>query len=411
MSRKILKNVIIIGQGYVGLPLAVHAAKSGYKVYGFDISNVKIEQLKKGQSDSPDIKKNDLLRLQKKGKIEFTSIIPMLNEHSIIVIAVPTPLDSNRKPDLSMLINACELVASVIKDNSLVINESTSYIGTLRDLIKPTIDKLSLSKNIMYAVAPERIDPGNTKWGMKNTPRVIAGLDQTAAELTVKFYSKFCNRIYVVSKPEVAEAAKLFENTFRQVNIALVNELSNIADSIGFSTHEAINAASTKPFGFMPFYPSIGVGGHCIPVDPSYLAFSAESVGVEAEFIHLANLTNSSMPKIIAERIKAVLDGDINGKKIQIAGITYKPNISDLRESPALDLIHELRSLGANVSWHDPFITQYNEQHSSKLNSNIDLGLIITPHDQIDFSIWKESGIKVLDLSANPTDYGWPKLL
>jgi UDP-N-acetyl-D-glucosamine dehydrogenase len=209
----------------------------------------------------------------------------------------------------------------------------------------------------------------------------------------------------------VAEAAKLFENTYRQVNIALVNELSNIADAIGFSTHETITAASTKPFGFMPFYPSIGVGGHCIPVDPSYLAFSAESAGVGAKFINLANLTNRTMPKIIAERIKIVLDGNLSGKKIQIAGITYKPNISDIRESPALDLMKELKALGASVSWHDPFVTKYNDQQSSELNSEIDLGLIVTPHSQIDFSVWKVSGTKVLDLSANIINFGWPKFL
>ena len=411
MSRKIFKSVIVIGQGYVGLPLAVNAAKSGYKVYGFDISNEKIEQLKKGHTDSPEIKKNDLLRLQKKGKIEFTSTIPKLKKQSIIVIAVPTPLDSNRKPDLSMLVNACEFVARVIVDNSLVINESTSYIGTLRDLIKPTIDKLSSAKDIMYAVAPERIDPGNTKWGMKNTPRVIAGLDDIATQITVKFYSKFCDQIHITSKPEVAEAAKLFENTFRQVNIALVNELSSIADLIGFSTHETIKAASTKPFGFMPFYPSIGVGGHCIPVDPSYLAYSAESVGVEAKFINLANLTNYSMPKIIAERIKIILGGNLIDKKIQIAGITYKPNISDIRESPALELMTVLTELGALVSWHDPHVEKYNDQSSTELDARIDLGLIITPHDKIDFSTWKKAGIIVLDLSANSNNYGWPKFL
>jgi UDP-N-acetyl-D-glucosamine dehydrogenase len=411
MARKTFKNVIVIGQGYVGLPLSVNAAKSGYEVYGFDISKEKIEQLKKGETDSPEIKKSDLLRLQKKRKIQFTSTIPKITQPSIIVIAVPTPLNSSRKPDLSMLISACELVASVIVDNSIVINESTSYIGTLRDLIKPTIEKLSSAKDIMYAVAPERIDPGNTKWGMKNTPRVIAGLDEVSTQISVDFYSKFCKKIHIVSKPEVAEAAKLFENTFRQVNIALVNELSSIADLIGFSTHETIKAASTKPFGFMPFFPSIGVGGHCIPVDPSYLAFSAESVGADARFINLANITNSSMPKIIAERIRIILDGDLRGKKIQIAGIAYKPNISDLRESPALDLIHELRSLHAIVSWHDPFIATYNNETNSELDSDTDLGLIVTPHDQIDFSTWKLSGIKVLDLSANSKNYGWPKFL
>jgi UDP-N-acetyl-D-glucosamine dehydrogenase len=411
VAKSFSKNLIVVGQGYVGLPLSVNAAKSGYNVYGFDISEERIEQLKLGNTDSPGIKKSDLLRMQKQRKIQFTVTIPRLKDKSIIVIAVPTPLDSKRKPDLSMLVKACELISTILVNGSLVINESTSYIGTLRDLIKPKIDELSSAKDIMYAVAPERIDPGNTKWGMENTPRVVAGLDEMSTQMAVSFYSKFCNQIHIASKPEVAEAAKLFENTFRQVNIALVNELSNIADSIGFSTHEMIKAASTKPFGFMPFYPSIGVGGHCIPVDPSYLAFSAESVGAEAKFINLANLTNSSMPKIIAQRINFILDGNSKGKKIQIAGITYKPNISDLRESPALDLITELKLLGASVSWYDPLVTKYDNQQSSELNSDIDLGLIITPHDQIDFSIWKQSGVKVLDLSANSTNYGWPKFL
>jgi UDP-N-acetyl-D-glucosamine dehydrogenase len=411
MLGKTFKDVIVVGQGYVGLPLAVNAAKSGYKVYGFDISKEKIEQLKNGLSNSSDIKKSDLLRLQKKGKIEFTTTIPKLNGKSIIVIAVPTPLDANRKPDLSMLINACELVAAVIVNKSLVVNESTSYVGTLRDLIKPRIDKLSFAQDIMYAVAPERIDPGNTKWGMKNTPRVIAGLDDMATQMAVKFYSKFCNQIYIASKPEVAEAAKLFENTFRQVNIALVNELSIVANVMDFSTHETIEAAATKPFGFMPFFPSIGVGGHCIPVDPSYLAFSAENAGVEAKFINLANKVNSSMPALVTGRIKSHLNGDLKGKRIQIAGITYKPNISDLRESPALNLIKELKIAGAVISWHDPFVKVYEGQQSVALTSEVDLGLIVTPHPQIDFSIWKNANVKVLDLSANSNDYGWPKFL
>jgi UDP-N-acetyl-D-glucosamine dehydrogenase len=411
MSSKSLNNVIVVGQGYVGLPLVVNAAKSGFKVYGFDISNKKIDELKKGLTDSPEVNKSELLRLQKKGKIEFTSTIPKLDSPSIIVIAVPTPLDSNRNPDLTMLTNACTLVAKIIVDNSLVINESTSYIGTLRNLIKPTISQLSTATNILYAVAPERIDPGNIKWSFKNTPRVIAGLNQVATQATIDFYSRFCKSLHTAPEPEVAEAAKLFENTFRQVNIALVNELSNIANAMGFSTQATIKAASTKPFGFMPFYPSIGVGGHCIPVDPSYLAFSAESVGIEAKFINLANLTNSSMPKIIAERIRVVLGGDLGGKKIQIAGIAYKPNISDIRESPAIELMKELKDYGAQVTWSDPYVKEYNSQSSKELDVNIDLGLIITPHEKISFSIWRNAKTKVLDLSANSSYYGWPKFL
>ncbi len=401
----------MVGQGYVGLPVAINAARCGFKVYGFDISREKIEHLKLGVTNSPEITKTDLLDLQSQGKIEFTNTIPQLSEKSIIIIAVPTPLNAERKPDLEMLESACTLISNIIIDDSLVINESTSYVGTLRNLIRPTIERLSPAKNIFYAVAPERIDPGNIQWGIHNTPRVISGLDDLSTQMTAKFYANFSGQIHTVSKPEVAEAAKLFENTFRQVNIALVNELSNVANKMNFSTHETIEAAATKPFGFMPFFPSIGVGGHCIPVDPSYLSFSAESVGVEAKFINLANEVNSSMPIVITERIKSHLAGDINGKRIQIAGITYKPNISDLRESPALELISELKNKGAIVSWHDPFVSNYEGQSSMALISEIDLGLIVTPHDQIDFSIWKKANIKVLDLSANSNNYGWPKFI
>jgi len=404
-------NLIVVGQGYVGLPLVIAAARANFIVYGFDIDKLRIQNLRSGLTDSPEVTTSDLLELQSKKKIHFVDSIPKISEPCIFVIAVPTPLDKNRKPDISMLNKACDLISSVVSDGSLIINESTSYIGTLNTLIKPTIDSSTGFVNLDYAVAPERIDPGNTQWSMKNTPRIVAGINERSTQRAFDFYSTFCDQVHKVSKPEVAEAAKLFENTFRQVNIALVNELSNIADSIGFSTYETIKAASSKPFGFMPFYPSIGVGGHCIPVDPSYLAFSAASVGIEARFINLANLTNSSMPKIIAERIKIILGGNLNTKRVQIAGIAYKPNISDLRESPALDLIHQLKTLGANVSWHDPLVSKHNDQQSSELNPDIDLGFIVTPHDQIDFSIWKKSGVKVLDLSANSKNYGWPKFL
>ncbi len=404
-------RITVVGQGYVGLPISICAAEAGHTVFGFDIDQDKISKLKLGISNSPEVSTDKLLDLQLRNKISFSSSINDGSGSSIFIIAVPTPLNSQQKPDLSFLISACELIAQMVGPRSLIVNESTSFIGTLRDLIKPIIDKLSGLLDLNYAVAPERIDPGNKVWNIKNTPRNIAGLTTAATQQTADFYTSFCDSVNVVSSPEVAECAKLFENTFRQVNIALVNELSEVANKLNFSTHEAIMAAATKPFGFMPFYPSVGVGGHCIPVDPSYLSYSAEMAGVDAKFIKLANQVNSAMPKIIKERIKDYLDGDLRGKKVQIAGISYKPDISDLRESPALDLIKELEKSGAIVSWHDPFVEEYDGKMSVLLSNDIDLGLIVTPHSQIDFSIWEKADFKVLDLSANSNDYGWPKFL
>ena len=310
-----------------------------------------------------------------------------------------------------MLKNACNIVAKVVKDGSLIINESTSYIGTLRNLIKPTIDTISDLKNLMYATAPERIDPGNKVWDMSNTPRLISGLTNESTQKALDFYRKFCKELKKVSKPEVAEAAKLFENTFRQVNIALVNEFSTIADKLDFSTHEAISAAGTKPYGFMPFFPSIGVGGHCIPVDPIYLSYSAETVGLKTNFINLADNINLSMAKNVAKRIEVKMGGDLTGKRIQIAGIAYKAGVSDMRESPAVQLMKEIKDLGAILSWHDPLVKRFSGEISIPLDPTINLGLIVTPHEEIDFSVWLDAKTNVLDLSASPMNYGWAKFL
>ena len=404
-------KVTIIGQGYVGLPIAVFAAEAGFVVGGFDIDDIKINNLNDGISDSPEVSSDQILSLLNKGNLFFSSDINDHKDSTIYVIAVPTPLDKNHKPDLNFLRNACEILAKVVKPKDLVINESTSYIGTLRNLIKPIIEDSLGEIDVCYAVAPERIDPGNEIWSVKNTPRNIAGLTDQATSQAVKFYSSFCDSINIVSNPEVAEAAKLFENTFRHINIALVNEFSEIASKFDFSANEAIIAASTKPFGFMPFYPGIGVGGHCIPVDPSYLTFSAEQVGIKTKFIDLANEVNFSTPKIVAKRILIELGGDLVGRRVQLAGITYKPNVSDLRESPALELIKELKSLGAEVFWFDPYVEIFNGDKSRPLDPNVDLGLIIIPHENIDFTIWKNANTKVLDLSANSRNFGWPKFL
>ena len=404
-------KVSIIGLGYVGLPIAVNAAEAGYTVGGFDTDENKIRKLKIGISDSPEVSPDQILSLIAKGKLFFSSNISDHEDSSIYVIAVPTPLEEDNNPDLSYLRKACELLAKIVKSGDLVINESTSYIGTLRNLIKPIIEESSGFLDLRYAVAPERIDPGNKDWNIKNTPRNISGITDQATEDTVTFYSGFCDSINTLLKPEIAEAAKLFENTFRYINIALVNEFSEIANKFDFSANDAITAAATKPFGFMPFYPSIGVGGHCIPVDPSYLVFSAEQVGIESKFINLANQKNFSRPQLVADRIRIHLGGDLVDKRLQIVGITYKSDIADLRESPALRLMTELKSLGAKVLWFDPYVETYNGETSHPLDPNIDLGIIVIPHNSVDFAIWKKSNTRVIDLSANPRNFGWPKFL
>jgi UDP-N-acetyl-D-glucosamine dehydrogenase len=293
----------------------------------------------------------------------------------------------------------------------LVINESTSFIGTLRNFIKPIIDEKSQITDLLYAVAPERIDPGNKVWNLSNTPRVISGLDDMASKAAVKFYENFCKNLHIVSKPEIAEAAKLIENTFRQVNIALANEISVIAANLKFSANDAILAASTKPFGFMPFYPSIGVGGHCIPIDPSYLIHSANQVGIESKLIEFANKINLDRPQVVISQIENYLGSTLTDKRIQVVGISYKIDVSDIRESPALTLISTMRSKGALVTWCDPIVGRYLDETSSPLDLNIDLGIVITPHSCIDLSVWRYAGTRVLDLVPNSVNYGWNKFL
>ena len=403
-------KVAIFGQGYVGLTLSIAASQVGHKIIGFDINRNLIADLLNGSTYVPGIDPKKLSELVKSGHYLPTHDFSEVQGAEILILAVPTPLDDERNPDLTLLKSATELIAQKFANNALIVNESTSYPGTLRNVIKPILDKSKLAL-FQLASAPERVDPGNNKWMLENTPRVIAGLDYEAANKAINFYSTFCTEIYQAPSVEVAEASKIFENTFRQINIALVNEFSEIAHKIGFSAHEAIKAAATKPFGFMPFFPSIGVGGHCIPVDPTYLSYISEKFGIEARFINLANSVNFMRPKNIALRIKDELGGSLLNKHIQIAGIAYKPDVSDLRESPALHLLEELIGLGAKVSWFDPLVKNYKDQRSEPLDPSIDIGLIVTPHSRIDFSIWKNANVKVLDLSANSNDYGWPKFL
>lgn len=403
-------KISIIGQGYVGQTLAISAALSGHKVVGLDLNSKLISDLKVSDSFVPGIEKDVLIKLIEKKHYIPTTNFNQMQGSKIIIIAVPTPLNASREPDLTAVIAACNAINELITDPTLIISESTSYPGTLRNIIKPTVENGSKTP-FTFAVAPERVDPGNKKWQIDNTTRIISGLTKESTDLAIDFYSSFCKSIYHASSPEVAEAAKLLENTFRQVNIALVNEFSEVLDKLGISTNEVVEAASTKPFGFMKFQPSIGVGGHCIPVDPEYLVYFAKKVGIELRLTKVANEINLHRPQQIAYRIKKYMGGNLNGKKIQIAGIAYKTGVVDLRESPALELIAELINLGAVVSWHDPIVKTYLDQRSLPLDPLIDLGVVVTPHVEINFNTWKGAKVPVLDLSVGLNNLGWPKFL
>ena len=373
-------KIAIIGLGYVGRSIAQAAVGAGHSVIGFDTNSDVISTL----SISGDFK--------------GTTDASLIGSAEVVVIAVPTPLDDARKPDLSAIKAACRTIIENVKNPVLVISESTSYPGTLRTEIALVIEKAS-GLGHMYASSPERVDPGNEMWTQKNTPRLLAGLTPEATALARKFYSSFCDDIIEVSTPEVAEAAKLFENTFRQVNIALVNEFAQISNALDLPTREVLDAAATKPFGFMSFQPGPGVGGHCIPIDPSYLAYVADNVGVPAEFIKRANEVNLGMPAYVVSRV-AMDVGSLMGKKVVVVGIAYKANVSDMREAPAALVISELQKLGAEVSWHDPVVGTWNGQSSSELKG-FDVAIVVTKHDVVSEAAIKSSASYVFDCTGS----------
>jgi UDP-N-acetyl-D-glucosamine dehydrogenase len=332
------------------------------------------------------------------GDFKATTDAVLIGDADVIVISVPTPLDSARKPDLSAVRAACKAIIENVKKPVLVINESTSYPGTLRNEIASVIEKASGLAHL-YASSPERVDPGNEKWTQKKTPRLLAGLTPEATALARTFYSSFCDEIIEVSTPEVAEAAKLFENTFRQVNIALVNEFAQISNALDIPTREVLDAAATKPFGFMSFQPGPGVGGHCIPVDPSYLASVAENVGVPAEFIKRANQVNLGMPAYVVSRVAKDV-GSLKGKNVVVVGVSYKANVSDTRETPAALVIEELKKQGSEVSWHDSVVGTWNGQSSSELKG-FDIAIVVTKHDAVSEAAIKASAPYIFDCTGS----------
>jgi UDP-N-acetyl-D-glucosamine dehydrogenase len=376
-------KVAVVGQGYVGLTIAAFASEF-FQVIGFDSNERVVNQLNLGISHIEGVENSLISKWVKSGSYRATTDGADISDVDVVLIAVPTPLTSDRQPDLSYLDAACKTIGNHVKQPSLIINESTSFPGTLRNYIKPQIEKYSAGQvEHMYAISPERVDPGRIDFNQKNTPRLYAGLTKEASKRTKGFYSRFCDNLIEVSSPEVAEAAKLFENTFRQVNIALVNEFAQITHALGISVYETLDAANTKPYGFMKFTPSAGVGGHCIPVDPTYLAAVAEEHGAPATFIRRANQVNFEMSRYVVDRVAADHGGNLRGKSVLVVGVSYKPDVADVRETAAERVIKHLRDAGAVVSWHDEVVSEWNGEMSSPLGG-ADIALVVTKHSSVD---------------------------
>jgi UDP-N-acetyl-D-glucosamine dehydrogenase len=395
-------KITVVGQGYVGLPLALAAAEAGFVVFGLDSDKEKIEKLLEGKSVIEDINDENITQYLKMNRYNPTTDPKSINNSDVVLICVPTPLDSNHKPDLTALIAATTTVGQNLASGTLVIVESTIEPGTCRNLLLPLlVNESKLSKSdFELAYSPERIDPTNKDWGIKNTPKLISGLTENAVNRADAFYMKFIDITYRCTSLEVAESAKLLENSFRFINISFINELSIFFSKIGINSIEVIRAAATKPYGFMSFYPSLGAGGHCIPVDPIYLAHGAGLVGAPTEFIELADKVNRHMPEYFISRAEQML-GEIRDKAILVVGVAYKPNVSDVRESPVESLILGLRAKGAKVLWHDEFVKEWKGEKSSELSDQYQLVIIATRHSYLDLT--KIGKAKVLNTSNSNT--------
>ncbi len=381
------KKISIIGLGYVGLPLAIHASKCGYKVLGIDNNIQKINSLKLGNSETESVEKSELLDAINNYGLDLSHNYCNIEGSEIVVICVPTPLDEFLRPDLSYVEMSARSIAPYIEQNTLIILESTVEPGTTRNFLIPIIELYSglTQDKFQFAFSPERIDPLNNNWNIKNTPKLVSGLTEEACDRAMKFYAKFIDKLIKCDSMEIAETSKLLENSFRLVNISFINEFSIFCNAYGIDVNKVISAAATKPYGFMTFYPGAGAGGHCIPIDPIYLANKAKQLGVPIKMIDLANEVNHALPKYFVRRAIKKL-GNLIDKKVLVIGISYKPNISDIRESPAIPIIQELEKIGAIVSWHDELVKVWNGKSSVPISSGFDLAIIVSLHDYIDIS-------------------------
>src|SRR5215203_4549408 len=357
----------VVGLGYVGLPLALEFARAGFHVIGYDVSERVVKQLMEGKSHIQDVSGDELAELVKTGRFEATTDESRLREMDAISIAVPTPLAKTRDPDMTYIIAAADAIARNAHPGLLIVLESTTYPGTTRELMQPKLEAegLIVGEDVFLAFSPERVDPGNPVWNTKNTPKVVGGITPACTEVATALYASCLAQIVPVSSTETAELVKLLENTFRSVNIGLVNEMQIVCDKLGVNVWEVIEAAATKPFGFMKFTPGPGIGGHCIPLDPHYLAWKMRTLNYKTRFIDLASEINSEMPALVVDKVSVALNDDrkaVNGSRIIVVGVAYKKDIDDIRESPALDVIRLLEERGADVVYHDPFVPVLREE-------------------------------------------------
>ena len=410
-------RVGVVGLGYVGLPLVVEFARCGFNSTGFEVDAKKVNAINRGESYIPDAPTAHVAELVEAKSLGATTDFALLKEQDVIIICVPTPLRKTKDPDVSYILAASEKIQACLRPGQLVILESTTYPGTTDEVLRPMFDAtgLRLDEDYFLAFSPERVDPGNEKFNTKNITKVVGGVTETSAEVAAAVYGAIVDNVHPVSSARVAETCKLLENTFRAVNIGLVNELARLCDTLGIDTWEVIAAAATKPFGFMPFYPGPGIGGHCIPLDPHYLSWKARMHGFEARFISLAEEVNSRMPDHVVDLVARGLNNHrkpVNGSKVLIIGVAYKREIDDMRESPALGIIEKLQSLGADVQFHDPYVAEiYLEGNnnllrgielSSEAVSEADCVVIVTDHRKIDYA-WLTERAKLLVDTRNAT--------
>ena len=399
MAAKSRGTLGVIGQGYVGLPLAMSAVKAGWDVIGFDVLRSKVDSLNLGDSPIEDIPDSVLTDAINLGKYVATTDFSLVSQASVIVICVPTPLNEDREPDVSLLTSAVRALAPFITSDALIVNESTSYPGTLRELIVPLVNeckKMTVDR-LYFASAPERVNPADPVWNQKNTPRLLGAIDEESRIRALDFYSSICDQVVLVSTPEVAEAAKLLENAFRLINISFINEVASIFSGSGINVHEVIDAASTKPYGFMPFKPSVGVGGHCIPVDPLYLSWWAQKNDFKTTLIKAADSINISAPKYVGQRALDLIDKEPQAIRILILGVAYKPGISDTRETPVRGLKDFLEDKGVEVAWHDPIVKNWDESEPVQLDWSCDLAILATNQPGIQFEQLLNRGVPILD--------------